>query len=499
MFRDVSRTLRGAVEVALALALLVVFLSFRDLPLVDLPQHALQLANWLRIDAGDASATRDFELNFRTPYLLAYPILRGLCVVLPIVTSLKLVFWASIVAQAVTLRRLCQQLGYDPWLGLLGYPLALGYSFCFGFVSFCAALPLVYLACERLALHRESPTLRSGAVLATVLALLLVAHGVALGFWALTCAPLLLVGRGNIWQRCWPLLSPPLLAAIWIVPGRTTTQLGGDLWEPSALRFVELPAQLVGIGAVDQVSTALGVALLAMVIVHLGKPRSWLSLMPLALSLLGYGLFPLMFHGAGPLHPRFLSLLVPALLLGFEPRVGTATGTRFAWRRWGVLIVSIAVPIVFAERLPAYNDETAGLYAVLAELPVGARIRPLVFDRGGRAFPGIPAHLHLPAYYAVEKGGSAGYSFAMYSISVVRFRPGVPITMGGGSEWDPGAFDAEREAADYDYFIVKSSAERSAELFPGPSPAATLKSHQGDWWCYVRPERRSQTESAMFR
>ncbi len=92
----------------------------------------------------------------------------------------------------------------------------------------------------------------------------------------------------------------------------------------------------------------------------------------------------------------------------------------------------------------------------------------------------------MPAYYSLEKGGSPGYTFAMYSISVVRFRPGVKPKMAGGAEWAPERFDAEREASDYDYFIVKSSTERSSSLFAGPVPAAVLDRHFGDWWGYRR-------------
>jgi hypothetical protein len=136
--------------------------------------------------------------------------------------------------------------------------------------------------------------------------------------------------------------------------------------------------------------------------------------------------------------------------------------------------------------LPGLNRETAGFHALSARLAPGLALRPIVFERGSRAFPGTPAHLHLPAYYCLEKGGSAGYSFAMYSISVVRFRSGAKILMPGGLEWLPERFDAEREARDYDYFVVKSSADRSAWLFPGPSPVAVLDQHVGDWWGYRR-------------
>jgi hypothetical protein len=483
----VSRTngtaLRG-VEVAFALALLVRFLTLRDLPLVDLPQHALQLANWLRLDAADPSVS-DLELNLRTPYLLAYPVARALCSLMPILTALKLVLWGSICLQALALRRLCERLGHDPWLGLLGYPLGLGYSFCFGFVAFCAALPLIYLAFAQSWSHRAAPTWRSGAALASTLALLLLAHGVALGFCYAVIGPLVLGGGGSLWRRAWPLSSPFVLALVWLSPGRPNTRLGGDYWGVEAWRLLELPAQLVGIGAADLVSTFLGLLLLVALGLGLGRPRAPLLWTPLAVTLLGYAFFPLMFRGAGPLHPRFSAFLVPALLVACEPRSFEPT-IRSRARHALTLSVGVAVLSIFAWRASAYDRETAAFHRLTAGLPPGLAVRPIVFERASHAFPGTPAHLHVPAYYSLSKGGNPGYSFAMYSTSVVRHRPGVRVKMGGGAEWAPERFDAEREAADYDYFIVKSGSDRTRTLFPGPTPRAVLDRHIGEWWGYRR-------------
>jgi hypothetical protein len=474
-------------EAALAALLFAILLGPRDLPLVDLPQHAWQLTSWLRIDAHDPAVT-DLELNFRTPYLLAYPVARLLAVFLPVVTALKLTFGASVALQAITLRRLCQKLGHDPWLGLLGFPLGLGYSFCWGFVAFCAALPLANMAFAQVERHRLEPSFRSAGLLALTLSLLLVAHGVAFGFLLAVLAPLLLFGRGTWWLRLLPLLGPPLLAAVWLVPGRTSTRLGGDLWRFEPERLLELPGELVGIGSVDRWSSLLGVLLILALVLSVGRLRSiWLAY-PLAASLFGYMFFPTMFRGAGPLGPRFACYLVPAVLLAFAPREAKTPLPLIG--RGLALFVAGAVPLLFAWRLVSFNRDMDGLRAIIDRLPAGLSLRPIVFERGGRAFPGTPGFLHVPAYYAVEKDGSAGYSFAMYSISVVRLRPGVPIRMGGGMEWMPELFDAEREAFDYDYFLVKSSVDRTAELFPGPAPRAELDVHIGDWWGYRRASER---------
>ena len=483
-------------EALLSLCLVVVFFSVRDLPLVDLPQHALQISSWMHVDAHDA-AFADLELNFRTPYFLCYPLVRLLASFLPVLAALKLTLWLSITAQARALRALCERLGHDPWLGLLGFPLGLGFGFYFGFVAFCAALPLVYLAVLLAVDHRAAPTWRSGLKLGSLLALLLVAHGIALGLSMAVLGPLLLWGGGKPWQRLLPLLAPALLGVVWLAPpGGTATRVGGDLWQIEPDRLLQLPSQLVGFGATDQVATLLGMLLLVAVAASLGAPRGPALALPLVVVLLSHALFPTLFRGVGMIQPRFSAYVVPAVLVAFAP-LGDAPGALRARTRALALGVACAVLGLFAYRVRTFNQETAGFHQLTARLPSGLAIRPLVFERSGAAFPGVPAHLHLPAYYSVEKGGSPGYSFAMYSTSVVRFRPGVMIKMGSGEEWVPEGFEAAREADEYDYFIVKSSIDRTSALFAGPHPAAVLDQHVGDWWGY-RHVPRAQAQAATF-
>lgn len=476
--RHRDQLLLPALELVLALALLGVLFGFRDLPLVDLPQHAVQLANWLSLEATGTPA--NLELNFRTPYLLAYPLARWLAPLLGVLPALKLVLWASVVLQARALVYLCRTLGHEPWLGLLGYALGLGYSFCWGFVSFCAALPLVCLAFAWSAEQHRGPSWRAGVALGITLALLLVAHGVAFGFTLAVLSPILVLGGGRLWQRLLPLGVPALLAAVWLVPGGSATRLGGDFWRFEPERLLELPGQLVGIGAADHVATLLGLLLLACLAGTLGKPRGLVLALPLGLALGGYLFFPTMFRGAGPLGPRFGSLLVPALLLAFHPR----PPARPLALRAACAAVSVASLAAWLWRLPGFNRDMADLHQLLARLEPGLQLRPLVFERASGAFPGNPALLHTPAYYVLERGGDAGYSFAMYSISVVRFRKGTPIKMWGGAEWAPQAFDATRELDEYDYFLVRSPHDYARQLFGDGK--VSLDQQFGRWYGYRR-------------
>lgn len=475
-----------ATGVALSLVLLGLFVACRDLPMVDLPQHAAQIAIWQRLDAGVPELRELFVLNFRTPYLLAYPLARVLAPAVGAVMALKLVVWLSVVANLVAVELLARRAGHDPWVGILGFVTAMGLCFYFGFVSFVVAMPLAVGALSLALGHARAPNLRAGAWLALLLALVLTAHGIAFVLAFGTAGLLLLRGGGSWLERFAPLVPAALLAAFWFAPGPVSERIGGDFWALSFTRLTDFPALLVSMSATDRASSLLGLALLAVVLCTLGvrperRPERYL---PLVLLLGGYMLFPTMFRGIVLLHTRLAYFFLPVALLAFAPPARRAGAERLLTRA-AVLGVTLAWLLLFATRLAAFQDEAAPFHRLEARLRPGASVRPLVFDRQSRAFPGVPAFLHFPAYYFVDKGGLQGYSFAQYPLSVVRYRPGVLAPMQGGAEWRPDWFQ-KSEIPDYDYFIVRSAFDRGEQLF-GDAPVE-LEAHEGSWWAYARRE-----------
>jgi hypothetical protein len=474
-------------EVGLCVGLLALFLLYRDLPLVDLPQHAMQIANWMRLS--EPSPPGDLELNLRTPYLLAYPLARALAPLVGVVVALKLVAWASIAGHVAAFDLLCRRLGHDRYLALLSLPLALGYAFLFGFVSFAAAMPLLLLSIVAALEHGLEPTPRRAALLASALSLTLVAHGVAFALACLVAGPLLLRRRRFVLSVA-PSAVPILLYALWIVPGSSANRIGADYWDIGWVRLAELPGLLVGIGGADPIATLGGVALILLLLLGVGHlQRTPRRLLPLALALAGYFFFPVLFRGVGPLGPRFSAILIPALLVATAPRLANDEAPRSLVQRGSVVALVVGWCVLFCVRLATFNRETQSFHALVDRLPENMSVRPLVFDRETSAFPGTPSLVHFPAYYTVAKGGTQGYSFAMYPLSVIRFREHVTPTMRGGAEWRPEDFDAEREAERYDYFLVNSSIDRTEDLFGSLGDAIELDARVGSWWGYRRVRR----------
>jgi hypothetical protein len=464
----------------LSALLLAAFVASPYLPMVDLPQHAAQIAVWLRLDDPAFSYSRVFELNLRTPYLTGYVAARLLASMIGVLPALKVVVWASAVLHFVAFSRLVRRLGHPAWLGLLGLPLGLGYPFYFGVVSFTAAVPFVLFSIVAALDHAERGTRKSAATLAAWLCATLVSHGFAAGVACLLVAPLLLRGAGTLVQRLAPLCAPLLLWGVWIYPAGSVRTIGGTVWAPRLIDLLGAPSLWFAASAADHVAVAFGYAALALVALGLGGPSARLERWaPLSVAVAGFCLFPLMLSGFGPLHPRFAAFLVPALLLAFEPRreprshVVALSVIGFCAIWFGVLVV----------RLYAFTRETRAMRELVEQMPPGLTVRPIVFERYSAAFPGLPALLHLSAYYMVEKGGLQGYSFAMYPTSVIRYLPTFAPGMRGGAEWHPEWFSPDAEVGGYDRFLVHASTDPIA-IFGARARDLSLDFHDDGWWAY---------------
>jgi len=468
---------------ALSALLLAAFFSVSYLPMVDLPQHAAQIAIWLHLHDPKWAEFQLFELNLRTPYLGAYALARALASLVGVVPALKLVVWLCVVGHWAAFDWLVRALGHARWLGLLGLPLGMGYGFYFGFISFIGALPFGLSATCLALRHRAQPSLASGLWLGAALCATLATHGFALGLTTVLVGPLLLRGAGSLSLRAAPLLAPGLLMLVWLVPGTSARSIGLTIWDPRFWELNQVPGLLLASSGVDHAASALGLIFLGIVLLSLGRPsREPERFLPLLIMLLGYCLFPLSLGGFTPLHPRFAAFLVATVLLAFQPR-GTA---RSHYLDGLIAITAAAWFCLFAIRLRRFARETQPVTDFVARMPAGLRIRPLIFERESAAFPGLPAMLHMSAYYVPEKGGYQGYSFAMYPTSVVRYHPDIVPTMDRGAKWHPEWFSSADELTGYQCFLVKSSIDRASELFDAQIQQLNLVFHEQDWWAYAR-------------
>lgn len=118
------------------------------LPLVDLPQHLHLISVLHRLD--DASTlypeifARRPEL---TPYLGYYYAVSLLNWLMPLELANRVFLSAYVIGLPLSLAFLLRSLKRPAWPALLALPFAYGDSFAWGFINYCASLPLALLTC----------------------------------------------------------------------------------------------------------------------------------------------------------------------------------------------------------------------------------------------------------------------------------------------------------------------------------------------------------------
>lgn len=197
------------------------------LPLVDLPQHLHLISVLHRLD--DASTlypeifARRPEL---TPYLGYYYVVSGLNWLLPLELANRVFLSAYVIGLPLALAFLLKTLKRPTWPALLALPFAYGDSFAWGFINYCAALPLALLTCAFFirSIDSEAKARRPWVIaLAVSLVSVLLFHvqafaylGIALPFLLLTTpAP-----EGKTWRARVPavvgVLPGVLMFVLWV-------------------------------------------------------------------------------------------------------------------------------------------------------------------------------------------------------------------------------------------------------------------------------------------
>lgn len=182
---------------ALALGILPLWAA-HHLPLVDLPQHLHLISVLHRLDDPTTLYPLLFEARHElTPYLGYYYVVSLLNWLLPLEVANKVFLSAYVVGLPLGLAFLLRSLGRQTWPALLALPFAYGDSFAWGFINYCAALPLTLLAAGAFvrAITCRPHRLRWGIVLALSLTAVLLMHVQAFAFLGIALPFLLLTTR----------------------------------------------------------------------------------------------------------------------------------------------------------------------------------------------------------------------------------------------------------------------------------------------------------------
>lgn len=477
-----------AFGVACLLCGLPVFLTAHP-PMVDVPQHAAQIAALKSMLLGGDWPFADlFAVRALTPYWLGYGLVMLLGVPLGVLLAMKIVVALSLGLFVWTAARFSVRAGMPPewrWMFLV---LPFGFAFQWGFLNFIVAAPLGFVFAERYlgAVGRESG--RSLLKTSCWLHVLFFAHILITAFFCMIA--MLLMARSwqgwRIWmRRCLPVFTILPVTLAWIALGVSKSPQVGEpvVWDAGPDRLPQLLSAMVSAPDPDW-GQLLGLLVMALPFV-LGYrlKRTLPTLLPFLFFAAWMCLVPHYMAGTMFTYQRFGIFGLPLYLICFDrgnasPRLAHIVGG-------GALLMAVAIVAWHGLRASIFNAEMVGYRQVIAQALPGKRMLMLAINPSSRA-SSAPLMLHAAGWYQAEQGGLAEFSFARFWVSPIRFKSAAASNIHPGFEWAPHQFNWKtHRGALYDYILVRAPLSAEAWLLGLSGGKARLVSRYAEWQLYA--------------
>ncbi|MDA8018584.1 MAG: hypothetical protein MPN21_14180 [Thermoanaerobaculia bacterium] len=474
---------------ALSVLLIAPILWVQYPPMADLPQHAAQISVLLDWNEAEPPRSETYRIDLLTPYLLAYGLAWLLAQVMPLAWALKLLVSAALLAFPWAVGRLVRRVGGPDESYWLAFPLALSYSFHWGFLNYLLATPLIVLFVELCVVHGERPTRKTTAWVALGSVGLFFCHAILGGLAGLIGGGLVALRMGlrsglpRLIAALGPFAAPIPFLLPWLTGLRSDMPTYGHdfVWNLGVHRLGDLLTQVAGWSS-SPLHLGIGLAVLVLPFVLGARPsheawRWWPFACCCALGLFWPELFLTTSRVAG----RFAVFLLPFLLLACR----RATEPR---RRHATLICgALAAMLLLAQAANTYSwqQQTRTFHTVLEQMPAGKSVLALIFLGGNHVSP-APVNSSMVHWYLVEKDGIRVDPALIDRFPfVVRYREEELPDLPHGFSWRVHEFDWHRHGgARYDLFVILAPRDVSSRLFP---PGTTeFVGRAGSWYLYRR-------------
>jgi hypothetical protein len=489
---------RTGYALCLALGLWVIWVGPQP-AMVDLPQHAGQLRLLRDLLLGQSPWAELLEINWWTPYFIAFGLALPLSLVLPMGIALQLVLslaYLGFVYFCIRLRRAFEAPAALDWLFLFSF---FGFAYRWGFLTFQVAAPLglafVLLCVQQV----RAPTLRRAWGLCLLGTLVLLSHGLVF-LYVIGTGLVMVLQQARRWRDRLLLALPlmlltALLAVYSVLRARADARYGIAPTEQAVQWHAGIRHEILfysfGTGWNPVFALVCVVAVLAPWLAGYRLALQWrrLALAPLGVLLLVLLFVPHFALEIAMLHQRFALFLFPAYAWAF---VALAPPAPAPARRWPVVALAAASALVLAANVLwawRFAQESADFRRLMPVLAPGQRALALVWDGHTAAGPtrDFSPYIHFSSWYQADQGGLVDMNLAVAPPQIVRFRPGKMPAVPLPFAWQAHTFNWQRHQGDvYRYFFVRKAPGQAGPDFSGSRCTPSLLAVEGRWSVYER-------------
>lgn len=493
----------------------------RYVPLLDYPGHLANLFVWRHLHDPAYGFDRYYEPNLQPlPYWVQYGIEYVLAIPFGEEVSQKLFLSLAIGLLPVTVALYAKQLGRDPWLGVLAFPLAWNMNVSHGFLAYVGGLPLLFLSLWALDRFATAPSWRRGFLTLGLGVSLYFSHILIWGaFLCVGTVTALLSARPLTLRRFLSLplpLVPVCLIGVWaqtygnadktnlpvsgkglrayegvyndffanvgMIPGwtmNTIPELRDEQLYSGVLLLCWLLLVVTGWHRGSNPEQPMGLARLKEIL--LGRAEAALLVISILYFTLPRSLIRPFYWFA--INRRLAVLVTLFALLLIRGTLLHSTVRRF------VLLLAMALSVLYSLDISAhfwrFNHRNRVFEDLLAQVPKRAQVLPLMFS------PGDPDSLmncfnQWGSYVHIRQGG---YMLPYFPVEFpLKYRK---IKRPQSPAWDaPQQFRFDAHAAGWDYFLLHGPA-RIPE-FSGSDPRVRLVDRRGDWALFENVKEQSK-------
>lgn len=497
----------------------------RYLPLLDYPGHLGNLFVWRHLSDPEWGFDRYYQLNITLlPYWVQFGIERALATFLGEELAQKLFLSLALCALPLSFALYARQVGRDPRLALLAFPLAWNMNVTHGFLAYVGGLPLLFFALTALDRYAAQPRLRTAGIAIVLGVSLYFSHILIWGTF------LCIGGLTALCQQAHSLRERPGRLVLAVLPTLPVFAIGlyAFRYGGSAQNNLPLPSNGLRsyVGAFNTVGGNLrmfpewGMNAIPGQRDELGYAG---VLLGVTLLLLVIGLVRGARDPEPPPHARglgrvelafgiisFLFLILPRSLL--RPFYWFAINRRLVVlvALFGILLirgslrsgvvrrvllavaatVALIYPLDIAAHFRRFNARARGFEDVIAEVPRGKRVLPLMMKSGD---PDTVASCfnQWGSYLQMRLGG---FMVPYFPVEFpLKRRPGQGL---GHPSWDrPDQFSMHLHGRDWDYFLVSNRGR--FDPFHGVHDQVRLVKTSGIWELWERvppPAQKVQSE-----
>ena len=462
---------------------------FPYLPMTDLPEH-MMIAQII-VGYDDANSYGDFFTTrfIWNPYSTYFWFTALIGPVVGVITATKLFISLALILTlfgfVVWIRTVAP--GKEPQV-IPASLLLFGTFFYVGMINFLFSIPFLFLA---LALGwrvgEDSTVGRNTFWLGLILLVVYFSHIVTFTLTMLFLGSQWLVfHRRNSFGGLVVASVPALVFAVTYLLGQVSSEVAGFgvNYEPLGTRLESL---LMPLGVFRDVSggwvyqsevVLIWLGVLAAVVAGAVRERKW-GFRAELLILVGLVLAPTL------VLPSSISDvgLVIAMRGSYPAAFAALALVPVAWDRMlacrvVVVVLCMLAPVALGYRMSHFQREMVQMHAVIAEIPGGQVIQPVITEPHSPWFRSYP-HLHASAWYTLLKGGTSPYLFVDQGHFPVRRK--APLEGARPGQWHMGQFDYNTHQSGTDYFLTKT---RCSDILDDLASNVPLVIRSGDWAVY---------------